>query len=122
MNELVLLQFIEAVWALFLGASIPLSILYIIHATRKAGQTGWIYALHLSKRILLTALVWFLTIGLFSGAIEFTVRMILDTDDIYFTTRSMIGLTIGANVGLWGGIALLVIGYRKGRRYRKVIQ
>jgi hypothetical protein len=117
MNELVLLNIVGGLWGLLLGASAPLSILYIIYATRKANQSGRTYVLHLTKRILVTALVWFFMIGILSISMLWVESLVTGfTAGVSTDSKPTIGFIIGVNVGLWGSIWLLIVGYRRGRR------
>lgn len=117
MTELTILNVVEGLWALLLGASAPLSILYIINATRKDNRSGWRYGLHLARRILSTGFVWFFAIGILSFSMVWVESLITGSPvPDSMVSEATIGFIIGANVGLFGSLWLLIVGYRRGRR------
>lgn len=119
MNEALAINIVQFLWGLILGLSFPLAILYVMRSIKVAGLSGWRYLLGLIKRIAIAIFVLFMTVGLITVGMEWIMSMLTAAvepmDGLELTT----GYLIGSNIGLFGGIALLVIGYRKGRKTRR---
>jgi len=122
MIEVLALNIVQFLWGLILGLSFPLAIMYVMRSIKSAGLSGWRYLLGLVKRIAIAFFVLFMTVGLITIGMEWIMSMLMTSAAVPTAANELtIGYYVGSNIGLFGGIALLVIGYRKGRQTRKDI-
>jgi len=115
-TESLILNIVEGLSALLVGGGIPLAFLYVIRSMQQIKLSGWRRLLALIKKIALTLLVFVFFGGVIMGLSRWAQSVLgVEPERLMLSP----GWIIGSNVGFWGGIWLLVIGYRRGRRAAK---
>lgn len=109
----------QLVTAVVLGVWIPIGVLYVINV-RKPELGGKLrQKVNAIGRVFVVGLVIF---GILSALQALTPWDITGLGGVEAEGAPTLWYFIGTNIGFWGGVAVLVVGYRRGKRRRASAQ
>ena len=98
-------KIILILYSLFLGAFFPFTVFYLV-------------AFYKKRKSIKQLILRFILLFFFSGIIIYFLNIAFDIPKLLVNAENEIWFIIPANIGVWGGIILFRIGYKRGLKHR----